>query len=501
MNRFLALGSLLLAATPLASRAGPPPDFAPLAAFIQQTKDATTLPSGTAIAVIKNGKVVYEGYFGYSDIQARTPVTRDTVFYIASATKPFFALNALLQEDAGRLDMRMSLHDMFPEGRFTGIDANAVTVKDLLVHTSGVDNQPLVWATAYSGIHDEHSLLGLVSASYPDEKAARGTFKYTNVGYNILSVWLDRRGPVPWQEQLERSVLRPLGMRRTSASIGKAEAAGWALAKPYSFASARPRQPLPIAKSDATMHAAGGLVSTAPDLAKFLIAELASGQRQAIPRKVIRRSHEPQVALTAKYMDFQRTGYAWGWYTGEYKGRTMLHHFGGFAGFHAHLSFMPDEGIALVVLNNEDVLGAQMTSLIADYVYGSLLGEPDVASTVSRRFDALRTKAAEASPMAARQREAIQARAWALSRPRTEYAGTYSNELSGDMTVHLDEDRGMVIRWGNVQAVATGGEAPDRVRVAFAPNSGDFLDFRTENGVVTAISFERMVFRKSPGEG
>jgi len=501
MNRFLALGSLLLAAMPLASRASPPPDFAPLAAFIQQTKEATALPSGTAIAVIKNGKVIYEGYFGYSDIAARTPVTRDTVFYIASATKPFFALNALLQEDAGRLDMRMSLHDMFPEGRFTGIDTNAVTMKDLLVHTSGVDNQPLVWATAYSGIHDARSLLGLVSASYPDEKAARGSFKYTNVGYNILSVWLDAHGLVSWQEQLERNVLHPLDMQRTSTSVDKARAAGWTLAKPYSFASAQPRQPLYIAKSDATMHAAGGLVSTAPDLAKFLIAELASGRRQAIPTKVIRRSHEPQVALTAKYMDFPRTGYAWGWYTGEYKGRTMLHHFGGFAGFHAHLSFMPDEGIALVVLNNEDVLGAQLTSLIADYVYGSLLGEPDVASTVSRRFDALRTKAAEVSRMAARQRETIQARAWALSRPRTEYAGRYSNELLGDMTVHVDEGRGMVIRWGNVQAVATGGDAPDRVRVEFAPNSGDFLDFRTENGAVTAISFEQMVFKKSPGEG
>lgn len=501
MNRFLALGTLVLAAMPVVSRASPPPDFAPLAALIQQTKGATALPSGTAIAVIRHGKVIYEGYFGYADIAARTPVTRDTAFYIASATKPFFALNALLQEDAGQLDMRMSLHDMFPEARFAGFDASAVTVKDLLVHTSGVDNQPLVWATAYSGIHDAKSLRGLVSVSYPDEKAARGTFKYTNVGYNILSVWLDGHMAEPWQDQLERNLLHPLGMRRTSAHISRARAAGWTLAKPYSFASAKPDQPLYIAKSDTTMHAAGGLVSTAPDLATFLIAQLGSGQRQAVPRRVIRRSHEPQAALTAKYMDFPRTGYAWGWYTGEYKGRTMLHHFGGFAGFHAHLSFMPDEGIALVVLNNEDVLGAQVTSLIADYVYGTLLGEPDVTATVSRRFDALRTKAAEVSLTAARQRAAIQARAWALSRPRAEYAGTYSNDLLGDMTVQVDEDRGMVIRWGNVQAVATGGEAPDRVRVEFAPNSGDFLDFRTENGAVTGISFERMVFRKSPAEG
>src|SRR5262249_28486359 len=155
-------------------------------------------------------------------IAAQKPVTRDTAFYIASATKPFFALSTLVDEAAGKLDTRTTLSQMFPGTRFAGFDAASVTVKDLLVHTSGIDNPPLVWATAYSGVHDARSRLALVAASRPDEKAAHGTFKYTNVGYNIASVWLDRQSSTPWQQRVQRNVLRPLGMRHTAAYISEA---------------------------------------------------------------------------------------------------------------------------------------------------------------------------------------------------------------------------------------------------------------------------------------
>jgi CubicO group peptidase (beta-lactamase class C family) len=498
MHRFLAIGlALLLGALPLRAPAASSPDFAPLDGYIRKTKEVAALPSGTAVAVVKNGRIVYEGYFGYADIGARTPVTRDTAFYIASATKPFFALNALLREGAGELDTRLSLRQMFPDAPFAGIDAQAVTMKDLLVHTSGVDNPPLVWATAFSGLHDARTLAALVGESRPDAKTPHGTFKYTNVGYNILSVWLDRQPEAHWQQQLDKSIFRPLGMARTSAYVSRATAAGWPLAKPYSFASVAPGEPLYLVKSDETMHAAGGLVSTAPDLARFLAAQLSERGGRAL-RAAIGRSHESQVALTSKYLDFARSGYAWGWYTGEYKGKRLLHHFGGFAGFHAHLSFMPEEGIGLVVLNNEDVLSAQLTNLVADYAYGALLDEPDFAAKVSRRFDELQTKAREMPASMARQREAIRARDWKLSRPRADYAGTYANALLGDMTVQIGSDGAMTIRWGRVAAIATAGEKIDQARVEFAPNSGEFLDFTVQDGRVASIAFDGMVFGK-PG--
>lgn len=492
----VALTCLAIAAMPLAAHSGSDPDWSALDRWVQETKDAT-LASATAIAIVKDGRIVHEAYFGYSDIQARTPASGDTVFYIASATKPFFALNALLKEEAGRLDMRTSLRQMFPQARFAGIDADSTTFAQLLTHTSGVDNQALVWATAYSGAHDQRSLAALVAASYPNADAARGTFDYSNVGYNIASVWMDRRFGQPWQEQLERAIFRPLGMRRTSAYISRAQAGGWPLAKPYSFAGAQPAQPLYLTKSDDTMHAAGGLVSTAPDLAKFLIAELSGGTTPAIPKDVIARSQATQVALSSEYLDFPRTGYAWGWYTGDYKGRRLLHHFGAFPGFHSHLSFMPAEGIGLVVLNNEDALSAQTTNLIADYVYGALLHEPGIAAKASRRFGELQAKARKLTVAAAEHREKIRAREWKLSLPREDYAGTYSNDLLGDVTVRLDADRNLSIRWGRVAAVATAGEAADQVRVEFAPNAGNFLDFKIRNGEATSLSFDRMVFEKA----
>lgn len=499
MHYFLATWVALMAAASFPVMAAFTPDFRPLADLIQTTKEATGLPSGTAMAVVKDGKILYEGYFGYADINARTPVTGDTVFYLASATKPFFALNTLLQEEAGRLDTRTSLQQMFPDVRFAGFDAEAVTIKDLLVHSSGVDNQPLVWATAFSGVHDAQSRRALVAASYPDEKATRGTFKYTNVGYNILSVWQDRQLAMPWQEQLDHTVFQPLAMQRTSAYISKAEAAGWSLAKPYSLAGAQPREPLYLTKSDDTMHAAGGLVSTAPDVAKFLLAQLAigiSGDRQALSKAVIERSHVPQAALASQYLDFPRTGYAWGWYTGEYKGKKLLHHLGGFAGFHAHLSFMPEERIGLVILNNEDVLAPRLTNLVADYVYGVLLQEAGIESKAARRFDELQTQAQELRLAMDKQRDVVRARAWNLSRPRASYLGTYTNDLLGDMTVALNGDQEMVLRWGRLAAVASAGERQDDIRVEFAPNSGVFLSFTVKQDDVEAIAFEQIVFKR-----
>jgi CubicO group peptidase (beta-lactamase class C family) len=445
--------------------------------------------------VVKDGKIIYEGYFGFADMQAHMPVTRDTEFYIASATKPFFALNALMRAADGKLDTHMSLQQMFPATQFTRVDAKSVTLRNLLTHTSGIDNQLLAWATAFRGIHDSSSLHRLVAASYPDADVAHGTFKYSNVGYNIASIWIDRQFATPWQAQLDRAIFQPLGMQHTSASISHVRADGWLLATPYSFISRQPNKPLYLRKFDDTMQAAGGMVSSAPDLARFLIAEL-SERDGAIAHAVIERSHQPQVMLDSHYMDFARSGYAWGWYTGQYKGHAMLHHFGSFAGIHAHLSFMPDANIGLAVLSNEDFLGAQLSSLIADDVYGVLLRQPGNATEIAQRFEKLQIKARSVRAAVEKRRASIDARPWKLSLQRADYAGTYTNDLLGNMSVTLDDERSMRIRWGRVASTTTAGKQADQVRVEFAPNSGNFLSFTVEDDKVAAIHFEQTIFRR-----
>ncbi len=210
----LALATLVCCPATAAS----PARFDALASAIARVKTATAYPTGTAVAVVKDGKVIYEGYFGYADLGARRPVDPHTTVYVASTTKPFLALHALLQQNAGKLDTATPLQAMFPGIVFDAdIDARAVTVRDLLTHVSGIDNPPLVWATAFSGLHDASSRQQLVALSHANAEAPRGAFDYSNVGYNIVSVWLDRLFARPWQDQLAASVLAPLGMTHTSA--------------------------------------------------------------------------------------------------------------------------------------------------------------------------------------------------------------------------------------------------------------------------------------------
>jgi CubicO group peptidase (beta-lactamase class C family) len=366
-------------------------------------------------------------------------------------------------------------------------------VRDLLVHTSGLDNEPLVWATAYSGIHDDASLATLVAASVPDASSPRGHFNYGNVGYNITSVWTSRALRRPWQQQLRRAVFQPLRMRHSSAYASRAGA----VARPYSLASSTPDVPLYLQKADQTMHAAGGVIATAPDLARLLIAELDAGRvdgRQVFPAAVIARSQQDQASLDARYLDFARTGYAWGWYSGEYKQRRLLHHFGGFAGTHAHLSFMPDAGIGLVVLNNEDTLSPRLTSLIADHVYGRLLGDEATDTRVAARFAELDADIATLRASLPARRAALEARRWQLQRPRGAYAGRYRHALLGEVAVTVGADGGMHLAWGRVASRATAVEAPDQVRVEFAPNSGQVVQFASGDSGVASLAFAGMRF-------
>ena len=198
------------------------PDFSAVDSMINRVKNAADLPSGTAVILVKGDDILYEGYFGYSDIGRQTRVDDGTVFYIASSTKPFFALNLLLKAHAEKLDTMASLQSLFPGVQFKGFDADEITIRDLLVHTSGVDNNPLVWATAFSGIHDAESRKAIVADSYPNEEAKHGIFDYTNVGYNILSVWADEAFDARWQDQLHEEIFKPLGMNQTSAYMSMA---------------------------------------------------------------------------------------------------------------------------------------------------------------------------------------------------------------------------------------------------------------------------------------
>lgn len=489
----------LLSSMPVVHAAKPEIDAAFLTQLINDVKSSAELPSGTSVSVLQGDKVIYQADFGYRDIAQQLPVDKDTRFYIASTTKPFTALNYLL--DAKQLPalQRVTLEEMFPE-----MDTDSpiyarrhISAKHLLTHTASINNFPLVLATAYIGEHSPDTLRSLVTQHSTYSSEPVGEFKYTNVGYNIYSIYSDGFFKKNWQDKLQQQVFSPAGMTQTTA-IRSDIPQDANVAKSYSLPRHNRREALYLEKTDNTLHAAGGIYSTSTDLGKFLIAQLNNGAidgKQVYPADVIALSHQQQATTDKTYGDFVRDGYAWGWYTGDYKNQRMLHHFGGFAGIHAHLSFIPEAKLGLVVLNAEDFLSGRLTGLIADYVYGALFNETDIKEKVTKRVSALKSRLSGIDKLVAKEREKVNSRTWQLSLPAEAYVGEFNHPLLGSVKITLNEKQRFDVSLGVMQSDSTGMDKKDAIRVTLDPTSGTVIQFNcTEK--VESLSYGGVEFTK-----
>lgn len=475
-------------------------DFSGLSEFVKQSKLDAAMPSGTAIAIIKGDKIVYQGNFGYADIAAKLKVDKDTVFYTASITKPFFALATLLKEKQGDISESTTMAKLFPDLNFAHIDANKVQVKHLLAHTSALENNPMGMAVTYSGNHNKAIRRQFVEQTYASKESQLNEFDYNNLGYNILSVWFEKHYDQDWQQTLQETVFSPLKMTHTSAYMSDAKKHGWTVAKPYSVLNANRYEPLYLSKKDNTMHSAGGMISTAKDMARLLIAQMNQGKvdsKQVFPADVIEKSQKMVATTDRKYGDFKRTGYAWGWYTGPYKGQQMRHHFGQVGGTHTHLSYIPSLKIGIVILNNEDVLSGRFTGLIADYAYSEMLKETGTGQRLKNSADKLIGQFKAYEIKLAKKAKVIANRKWQLSLPMSAYQGSYYNKEHGGFEVtYNSKQQTLSAAWGNLQATATAADKLDSMRVELVPQNPSIAQFGLNNNKVNTVSLEGVTFNK-----
>ena len=451
-------------------------DFEVLDTFIQNTREALNLSYGTVYAIVKDGKIIHMNSYGYEDVKAQKKATKDTVFYIASTTKPIFAQAALLLEQDGKISADTSMSEMFPKLTFEKFNADEVTLKHLLSHTSGIDNDALIYATAYSGQHDKPHRNYLISQSNQIEGKKLGDYQYTNAGYNITSQWYENTFDQNWQEMLNNKLFQPLAMHHTSAYMIDVEKNGWTLAKPYAqLITDDPAQPLELEKQDNTMHAAGGVISTAPDLARYIIAQLEDGKvegKQIIPAAVIRKSRDKLFTEVDDTGNPTNNGYTWGWMFEQRFGETLYSHQGGFTGMRSLFSFIPAKGIGIVVLSNDEFTGRRFAEAIEDISYNILLETGKAEDVANTAHENITGYAHKILGLIAQDKEQRKGRIMELSLDKKAYAGTYSSPYFGELTIDLQPSGTFKYTWGNMVAVATPYKKPDSMRLELIPNRG-----------------------------
>jgi CubicO group peptidase (beta-lactamase class C family) len=444
-------------------------------AFIREAMTTVEAVPGLAIAVVEGDAIVMSAGYGVANIDTGAPVDADTEFYIASSTKSFTALAFASLAARGEVSLDAPLSTWIGDTALSPDLAGSVTLSDLLSHRSGLDNNPIAFRAAYSGDHTPEQMQALVAATVRRDDTPHGVFRYSNAGYNLATTLLERRTGLDWRVLVRDEVLTPAGMTHTTAWISHA---GANRAVGHLGDGAQPRVS-PLQKVDATMQSAGGLISTAHDMARWLQLQINDGAidgRQVFPAGLVASTHQPLVSQDTTFGPYHRDGYGLGWQTGRYGDDVLIHHFGNFSGSRAHVSFMPGRHLGVVVLVNEDLVAGELADVVADYVYDRFAGMADLDAVYAKELETLvarrdRRRAGLAAAAAERS-----ARPWSLSRPMAGYVGTWVNPHMGELRV-TEADGRMRISIGVLFATAEAYTAPESVRVELVPFQGELVSF------------------------
>ena len=242
---------------------------------------------GTALALVEDGEVAWNEGYGMADVAAGEPVRSDTVFQAASISKAVSAWGVMRLVEQGRLDLdapveRYLTRWHFPPSRF---DEKGVTIRRLLSHTSGLSAGS---STGYSGFEPGEPLPTLEESLTGKTKPPGGirlvsapgsSFKYSGANYLVLQLLIEEVTGLPFSTYMRQEVLEPLGM--TNSSYTWRPELRSATARAYDAWG----QPLP--NYIIPERAAGGLYTTAPDLARFVAAHMSGPRGEAAGRGVL----------------------------------------------------------------------------------------------------------------------------------------------------------------------------------------------------------------------
>ena len=255
--------------------------------------------------------------------------------------------------------------------------------------------------------------------------------------------------------------------------------------------------PSKIKKIDKNMHAAGGTYSSANDLAAWLGVHLQQGSwrgKKIFRPELIAEAWKQTATQNNSVANMKRVGWSLGWDIAEFKGQKIYLRPGGFTGYSAHMSMMPELGLGVVVLSNGGQLSSMISQHIVDSIYASLLNETDHEA---RRLDAetkLQTNYSKIVQAQLAEKQKRAARQQPLPLAMSTYEGTFENEL-GTLVCQI-KDNQLVLKMGIAQADVEVFKADEHAFRTELIGRGQILTYVMKDGKVTGVNLGNKFFPK-----
>lgn len=358
----LATASATAPASPAGAAMAQPADIAAAVDAMVRAAYPANGP-GAAVIVTRGGRLVYSGGRGLADIEAGRPITPDTAFKLGSIVKQFTAAIVLQLAAEGKLTLDDPVSRFLPDFPKPGADA---TVRQLLNHSSGI--QDITKIPGFMGSPPtlrENKTADLVAAiaSRPSPATPGTKWEYNNSGYILLGAIVEKVTGKAWHEVAAERIARPLGL--ASLAYAAADEANPARARGYSLLDGRQQPSRGVHMSVA--HAAGGLVASANDLAKW---SHALHQGKVVPPELYREMTQP-----VRLADGSSRPYGFGFRLQQLRGRKALVHGGAGRGINTDGIYIPSEDLFVAVLANSDD-SATDPSTLTRRIGAMAMGEP-----------------------------------------------------------------------------------------------------------------------------
>jgi CubicO group peptidase (beta-lactamase class C family) len=306
---------------------------------------------GAVVAVVKDGKILFTKGYGYANLEKKSPVIADkTIFRIGSITKVFTATAVMQLADGGKIALTDDVNKYLKDFKVPATYPQPITFRNLLTHTSGLDE-----ISPGRRTDDESKVIPLgtflksrlVRIQPPGEVISYSTYNAALAGFLVEQIT-----GTPLKAYLRRNIFGPLGMRRTSIAAVPAELKQ-ELAMGYEYAEGS-LQPLKFQWFHT--YPASDINSTATDMARFMMANLAGGALEG-----------KRILSVRAARDMQRThfrnhalvpGWCYGFYEEERNGLHIVEHGGSMDdGYSALVTLLPEKNLGLFVACNTETGG------------------------------------------------------------------------------------------------------------------------------------------------
>lgn len=319
---------------------------------------------GAAMGVVIDGELVWNKTSGITDISAKTPVTPDSVFRIASMTKSFTALAILKLRDEGKLSLDDPVSKYVPELaglRYPTSDSPALTVRHLLTHSEGFpEDNP--WGDRQLA-QPQSTMSAWLSEGIPFSTVPGTAYEYSNYGFAILGQIVERVSKQPYDAYMKSGIFAPLQLKESTFDLEKVPADRRAGGYRWEDSQWKDEPAL----GHGTFGAMGGLWTSLRDLARYVGYQMSAWPprdgpdpgpvKRASMREQQQASRWQRARATRPNLDqpleLSVAAYGYGLRISQTcRFGHVVSHGGGLPGFGSLMLWLPDYGVGLVAMGN-----------------------------------------------------------------------------------------------------------------------------------------------------